>query len=150
MTRTITVVGSFNVDLVVHGPVLPRPGETVTGGTFSALPGGKGANQAAAAAAMGARVRFVGCVGDDEHGRLARRVLAAAGIDVSGLRTVDRQFISLAKQSNKTRTRRNRLEKLIREAGMPHRPRVVPESEAETRPTPRSPMDIPDSELPRA
>ena len=85
--RHLTVVGSFNMDLVVHGARLPRPGETVVGGTFRASPGGKGANQAAAAAALGAPVRFVGCVGDDEYGRLARAVLAERGVDVSALAT---------------------------------------------------------------
>jgi len=87
--REITVVGSFNMDLVVYGAPLPNPGETVVGGEFEASPGGKGANQAVAAAAMGGRVSFVGCVGDDEYGRLARRALTEHGIDTRGLRTVD-------------------------------------------------------------
>jgi ribokinase len=62
----LTVVGSINLDLVVQAERLPRPGETVSGARFSRVPGGKGANQAVAAARLGARVRMVGCVGRDE------------------------------------------------------------------------------------
>ncbi len=79
------MVGSANVDLVWHGPNLPAPGETVTDGTFVQLLGGKGANQAAAAAALGAEVHFVGCVGDDEYGALVRTDLEARGVDCSAL-----------------------------------------------------------------
>jgi ribokinase len=61
----LTVVGSINLDLVVRAARLPRPGETVTGASFSRGPGGKGANQAVAAARLGAEVRMIGCVGDD-------------------------------------------------------------------------------------
>jgi ribokinase len=73
---------------VVRGDRLPRPGETVLGHEFRVVPGGKGANQAVAAARLGAKVRFVGCVGDDEYGRMARENLARHGIDVRGLKTV--------------------------------------------------------------
>ena len=62
----LTVVGSINLDLVVRAERLPRPGETVSGARFSRVPGGKGANQAVAAARLGAKVRMVGCVGRDE------------------------------------------------------------------------------------
>jgi ribokinase len=81
----VVVVGSANVDLVWHGERLPSPGETVTDGDFVQLPGGKGANQAAAAAALGANVHFVGCVGDDDHGRAARADLEARGVDCTAL-----------------------------------------------------------------
>jgi ribokinase len=81
----VVVVGSANVDLVWHGERLPLPGETVTDGDFVQVPGGKGANQAAAAAALGAEVHFVGCVGDDEHGRATRADLEARGIDCTEL-----------------------------------------------------------------
>jgi ribokinase len=84
----VVVVGSANVDLVWHGERLPGPGETVTDGDFVQVLGGKGANQAAAAAALGADVRFVGCVGDDEYGRLARADLETRGVDCSALTTV--------------------------------------------------------------
>src|SRR6476659_8790848 len=79
------VVGSVNADLVVTVPTLPGPGETVTGGTFARWGGGKGANQAVAAARLGAAVAFVGAVGDDELGTAALAELAAEGIDVSAI-----------------------------------------------------------------
>jgi ribokinase len=78
----ITVVGSANVDLVARCRRLPRPGETVTDATFERVPGGKGANQALAAARLGAEVRFIGRIGKDD---LALRSLAAEGVDVSGV-----------------------------------------------------------------
>jgi len=87
MPGRVVVVGSANVDLVWHGERLPAPGETVTDGEFVSLLGGKGANQAAAAAALGAEVHFVGCVGDDEHGRLTRADLEARGVDCRALAT---------------------------------------------------------------
>jgi len=65
VTVSLTVVGSLNLDLVARCERLPRPGETVTGATFERHNGGKGANQAVAAARLGARVRFVGAVGAD-------------------------------------------------------------------------------------
>jgi ribokinase len=79
---TITVVGSANIDLVARVPRLPRPGETIGDAEFDRVPGGKGANQAVAAARLGARVRFIGCVGKDE---LVLRSLAREGVDVSGV-----------------------------------------------------------------
>jgi ribokinase len=82
---SICVVGSINLDLVATVPRLPRPGETLTGAVLEHVPGGKGANQAVAAARLGADVRFVGAVGDDDFGRLATSELAAAGVDLSGL-----------------------------------------------------------------
>ena len=85
----VLVVGSVNVDLVVTVAALPRPGETVTGGTFAEHDGGKGANQAVAAARAGADVRICGAVGDDPHGRRARAALEAAGVDTAALATVD-------------------------------------------------------------
>ena len=85
---TVVVVGSVNVDLVVRAARLPGPGETVTGGAFARHGGGKGANQAVAAARAGAHVRMIAAVGDDELGRAARDELADAGIDVRGLATV--------------------------------------------------------------
>ena len=87
MTASVVVVGSVNVDLVVRVPSLPAPGETVSGGTFARAFGGKGANQAAAAASLGARVRLVGLTGDDDFGRLAREDLRSRGVDISALGT---------------------------------------------------------------
>jgi ribokinase len=78
----ITVVGSANVDLVARCERLPRPGETVTDAEFERVAGGKGANQAVAAARLGARVRFVGRIGRDD---LVLRSLEREGIDTSGV-----------------------------------------------------------------
>jgi ribokinase len=75
------------VDMVFRVPRLPGPGETVTGGSFSRGPGGKGGNQAAAAARLGARTSFVGLVGDDQLGAEARQDLEAAGVNASLLGT---------------------------------------------------------------
>ena len=85
MAGRVVVVGSANVDLVWHGERLPAPGETVTDGEFVQVLGGKGANQAAAAAALGAEVHFVGCVGDDDHGRMVRADLEARGVECTEL-----------------------------------------------------------------
>ena len=87
--RKVVVVGSINVDLVVRAPALPRPGETVVGGTFERHGGGKSANQAVAAARAGAVVRFIGAVGADDAGRAAVAELAGEGIDISGIRVLD-------------------------------------------------------------
>jgi ribokinase len=78
----ITVVGSANTDYVARCERLPRPGETVTDATLERIPGGKGANQAVAAARMGAQVRFVGRIGPDE---LVLRSLAREGVDTSAV-----------------------------------------------------------------
>ena len=82
----IAVVGSINLDVVVGVERHPAPGETVVGGDRQELPGGKGANQAVAAARLGATVRLVGRVGDDDAGRRLRGGLAAEGVDVAHVR----------------------------------------------------------------
>ena len=82
----ITVVGSINMDLVTRVAAFPRPGETVAGTDLVTIPGGKGANQAIAAARAGARVRFIGAVGDDGFGRILRRSLRDEKIDVRQVR----------------------------------------------------------------
>lgn len=82
----ITVVGSLNMDLVIKAPRLPETGETVLGGTFATFPGGKGANQAVAAARLGAAVTMVGRVGADAFGRQLRDGLVGEGIDASNVR----------------------------------------------------------------
>src|SRR5947199_7027947 len=76
----LVVVGSVNVDLIVQGPRLPAPGETVTGGKFLTAPGGKGANQAVAAARLGAAVTLVAKVGPDAFGDRAVENLRAEGV----------------------------------------------------------------------
>ena len=77
----IIVPGSVNADLLFKVASLPRPGETVLCPSYVMAPGGKGANQAAAAAKAGAEVRFVGHVGDDAYGPVVRDLLLEAGID---------------------------------------------------------------------
>lgn len=85
MTVDVVVIGSLNRDLSVVTPRLPRPGESVTGTEHFYGPGGKGANQAVAAARLGASVGMVGRVGNDEHGAALVRGLRAEDIDVSGI-----------------------------------------------------------------
>lgn len=82
----VVVVGSLNMDLVVRTPRQPQPGETLTGTGFATAPGGKGANQAVAAARLGASVAMVGCVGDDAYGRDMLANLERDGIDRQGVR----------------------------------------------------------------
>ncbi|GAB3739859.1 ribokinase [Nocardiopsis nanhaiensis] len=84
----IAVLGSVNMDLVAYVDEVPGGGETVTGTGFRQVPGGKGANQAVAAARAGADVAFLGAVGDDAFGAELRANLAKSGVDASGLRTV--------------------------------------------------------------
>jgi ribokinase len=79
----IVVVGSLNMDLVVRMPQIPHPGETLLGGVFKTFPGGKGANQAVAAARLGAHVTMIGCVGGDAFGQEMRDTLTAEGIDTT-------------------------------------------------------------------
>src|SRR5687768_10928353 len=86
-TPLICVVGSANIDLTFRAARLPRPGETVFGTAYSQGFGGKGANQAVAAARLGARVAFVGRVGADDFGQATRDQLAREGIDVTRLLT---------------------------------------------------------------
>ncbi|HEY1641969.1 MAG TPA: PfkB family carbohydrate kinase [Streptosporangiaceae bacterium] len=81
----VIVVGSVNTDYSVRISHLPRPGETVTGGRLEILPGGKGANQAHAAARLGAAITLIAAVGTDAAGDSARRDLAGAGIDITAL-----------------------------------------------------------------
>ena len=88
MSGRVCVVGSINVDLVVRTPRLPSPGETILGGPFDRFPGGKGANQAVAAARCGALVEMVGALGDDEHGRAMRAMLDGEGIGSAGVQAV--------------------------------------------------------------
>jgi ribokinase len=83
MTFDVVVVGSVNRDLTLFTKRHPRPGETVLGSEHRWSGGGKGANQAVAAARLGARTAFIGRTGDDEHGRALRASLNREGIDLS-------------------------------------------------------------------
>jgi ribokinase len=87
-TAGLTVVGSINVDLIATADRLPGPGETVGGAILSRQPGGKGANQAVAAARLAGRARMIGAVGDDADGVSAVSHLAKVGVDVSGIKKV--------------------------------------------------------------
>lgn len=84
----IAVLGSANMDLVVTVDRAPARGETVTGRAFHTVPGGKGANQALAAARAGGDVVFLGAVGDDQYGEQIRALLAGDQVDIAALRTV--------------------------------------------------------------
>lgn len=77
----LTVVGSINLDLVLRAERLPQPGETIGGADFARGPGGKGANQAVAAARLGAEVRMVGCIGNDAFADEALAGLREAGVE---------------------------------------------------------------------
>jgi ribokinase len=85
MPARLTVIGSTNLDLTIRSPRLPLPGETVTGSSFHRHFGGKGANQAVAAARLGAQVHFIGKVGGDAFGEDAREQLVKESVDVTHL-----------------------------------------------------------------
>lgn len=87
MSRRIFVVGSANMDLVLGVPRLPLAGETLIGSDLQLIPGGKGANQACAAARSGGEVYFVGCTGNDTFGPQLIRSLTGAGVNVTRMRT---------------------------------------------------------------
>ena len=90
MSARLCVVGALHRDLVVRALRFPQPGETVAGEGFALHIGGKGANQAVAAARLGARVTLIGALGDDEWGAAVRAALAAEAIDLSELVSVPR------------------------------------------------------------
>ena len=83
MTARITIVGSLNMDLVIRSPRIPQPGETIIGSEFQTVPGGKGANQAVAAARQGGQVTMVGRVGEDTFADALLENLASAEIDAT-------------------------------------------------------------------
>ena len=87
--KKIYVVGSINTDLVIKAPYMPQKGETLTGGGFFTAHGGKGANQAVAAARLGGSVVMCGCVGSDGFGKDALVALRKDGVDTAYVRTVD-------------------------------------------------------------
>jgi ribokinase len=88
MQAKVVIVGSLNMDLVTRAPRLPRAGETLAGQSFVTVPGGKGANQAVAAARLGASVAMIGCVGDDAYGEQLRAALLAEGIDCQAVTAI--------------------------------------------------------------
>ncbi|AYG08901.1 ribokinase [Pseudomonas fluorescens] len=88
MPATVVVVGSLNMDLVTRASRLPRGGETLVGQSFATVPGGKGANQAVAAARLGAEVAMIGCIGSDAYGAQLRDALLVEGIDCQAVSEV--------------------------------------------------------------
>jgi len=85
MTPRVLVVGSINMDLVIRAPRFPLPGETIIGKEFGTFPGGKGANQAVAARRLGAEVRMIGKVGEDQFGVTLRQILKGEGVETDGV-----------------------------------------------------------------
>jgi ribokinase len=97
--KKILVIGSLNMDLVTHVPHLPRAGETLSSIKFQKNPGGKGANQAVAAAKLGAEVAMIGKVGSDDHGLALLNSLKQAGVNTKGIRqegTTGMAFINVS------------------------------------------------------
>tara|TARA_A100001015_G_C15035446_1_gene735945 strand:+ start:3196 stop:4116 length:921 start_codon:yes stop_codon:yes gene_type:complete len=86
----ITVIGSSNTDMIMQLDKIPFPGETLIGNQFSTAPGGKGANQAVAAARLGGNVSFVGCVGNDQLGDSATDILKNESIDINYVKRSDK------------------------------------------------------------
>lgn len=89
MKKKIFIVGSINTDLVINAPYMPQQGETLQGSDFITARGGKGANQAVAAARLGGNVVMCGCIGNDAFGEEAIRFLQKDGIDVSHIRRIE-------------------------------------------------------------
>src|SRR5476649_2001276 len=89
MPAKVVVICSLNMNLVTRAPRLPRGGETLIGQSFTTVSGGKGANQAVAAARLGAKVSMVGCVGTDAYGQELRGALLAERIDCQAVSIVD-------------------------------------------------------------
>ena len=89
MPKKIFIVGSINTDLVINAPYMPQQGETLQGSDFITVRGGKGANQAVAAARLGGDVVMCGCIGNDSFGEDAMKSLQEDGIDVSHIRRIE-------------------------------------------------------------
>jgi ribokinase len=94
--KRIVVIGSVNMDLMLRCPHLPEPGETVLGREFTQAPGGKGANQAIAAARLGAKVSFIGCVGSDSYAQISRLGFEAANVEIAHLHAIDSKSTGIA------------------------------------------------------
>ncbi|TLU74985.1 ribokinase [Mannheimia varigena] len=94
--KKLTVLGSINADHVISVPYFAKPGETLTGHSYHIAYGGKGANQAVAAARLGAKVSFIGCIGNDDIGRAMKTTFAQDGIDVEAIKTIDNQMTGIA------------------------------------------------------
>ena len=93
--KKICVIGSINMDLVIETEYPPVMGETVSGKDFKTVPGGKGANQAVAAAMLGNEVSFIGAVGEDSFGKQLKENLRKFNVDVSGIEGIDTSGIAI-------------------------------------------------------
>lgn len=105
----IAVLGSITQDIVASAPLLPRPGETITGATLARYPGGKGANQAFAAQRLGAEVALLACVGDDASAAEALALLRTEGVDLSHMQTAEGAHTGIALICVSTETGENQI-----------------------------------------
>lgn len=94
--KKLCVLGSINVDHVIRVPYFPKAGETLTGYGYQIAYGGKGANQAVAAARVGAKVSFIGAIGDDQIGQTMKQAFEQDGIDTSAISVIRNQSTGLA------------------------------------------------------
>ncbi|MDA3979666.1 ribokinase [Gallibacterium sp. AGMB14963] len=93
---TLTVLGSINADHVIQVPHFPQPGETLAGENYHIVFGGKGANQAVAAARLGANVNFIACIGSDDIGQQMKNSFQQQGINVETITTIPQQTTGIA------------------------------------------------------
>ncbi|ARU64224.1 ribokinase [Histophilus somni] len=101
MSKTLTVLGSINADHVISVPHFAKPGETLSGKQYHIAYGGKGANQAVAAARLadfsqGAKVNFIGCIGDDDIGQAMKKAFAQDGINVATITEIPNEMTGIA------------------------------------------------------
>ena len=96
MNKKLIVLGSINADHVISVPYFSKPGETLTGDNYQLVYGGKGANQAVAAARLGANVEFIGCVGSDVIGETMKNAFSQEGIDTTHINTVSQEMTGMA------------------------------------------------------
>ncbi|AGH37348.1 Ribokinase [Bibersteinia trehalosi USDA-ARS-USMARC-188] len=94
--KTLCVLGSINVDHVIRVPYFPKSGETLAGHSYQIAYGGKGANQAVAAARLGAKVKFIGAIGDDAIGQTMKSAFEQDGIDTQAIEVIPNQSTGLA------------------------------------------------------
>lgn len=94
--KTLTVLGSINADHVISVPYFTKPGETLTGSNYHIAYGGKGANQAVAAARLGAKVNFIGCIGDDDIGRTMKKAFEQDGINTQPITAIPNEMTGIA------------------------------------------------------
>ena len=96
MNKKLIVLGSINADHVISVPYFSKPGETLTGDNYQLVYGGKGANQAVAAARLGANVEFIGCVGSDVIGETMKNAFSQEGIDTTNIHSISQEMTGMA------------------------------------------------------